>query len=44
MYKQPDLDGLSARGDHRKLGAHSRQESAQRARAIGLLTAPSRRP
>jgi LuxR family transcriptional regulator, maltose regulon positive regulatory protein len=29
---------------YRKLGAHSRQEAVQRARAIGLLTAPSRRP
>ena len=29
---------------YRKLGAHSRREAVQRARAIGLLTAPSRRP
>ena len=29
---------------YRKLGAHSRQEAVQRARTIGLLTAPSRRP
>jgi DNA-binding CsgD family transcriptional regulator len=29
---------------YRKLGAHSRREAAQRARAIGLLTAPSRTP
>jgi LuxR family maltose regulon positive regulatory protein len=28
---------------YRKLGAHSRQEAVQRARAIGLLTASSRR-
>jgi hypothetical protein len=26
---------------HRKLGAHSRSEAVQRARAIGLLTGPS---
>jgi DNA-binding CsgD family transcriptional regulator len=29
---------------YRKLGAHSRHEAVQRARAIGLLTASSRRP
>jgi DNA-binding CsgD family transcriptional regulator len=29
---------------YRKLGAHSRREAVQRARAIGLLTAPARRP
>ena len=29
---------------YQKLGAHSRQEAVQRARAIGLLTASSRRP
>ena len=29
---------------YRKLGAHSRREAVQRARAIGLLTASSRRP
>jgi LuxR family maltose regulon positive regulatory protein len=29
---------------YRKLGAHSRREAVQRARAIGLLTAPSGRP
>jgi LuxR family transcriptional regulator, maltose regulon positive regulatory protein len=29
---------------YRKLGAHSRQEAVQRARAIGLLTGSSRRP
>jgi LuxR family transcriptional regulator, maltose regulon positive regulatory protein len=29
---------------YRKLGAHSRGEAVQRARAIGLLTASSRRP
>jgi DNA-binding CsgD family transcriptional regulator len=29
---------------YRKLGAHSRQEAVQRARAIGLLTASYRRP
>jgi LuxR family transcriptional regulator, maltose regulon positive regulatory protein len=29
---------------YRKLGAHSRREAVQRARAIGLLTAPSRTP
>jgi LuxR family maltose regulon positive regulatory protein len=29
---------------YRKLGAHSRREAVQRARAIGLLAAPSRRP
>jgi LuxR family transcriptional regulator, maltose regulon positive regulatory protein len=29
---------------YRKLGAHSRREAVQRARAIGLLTRPSRRP
>jgi LuxR family maltose regulon positive regulatory protein len=29
---------------YRKLGAHSRHEAVQRARAIGLLTAPSRGP
>jgi LuxR family transcriptional regulator, maltose regulon positive regulatory protein len=29
---------------YRKLGAHSRTEAVQRARAIGLLTASSRRP
>lgn len=28
---------------YRKLGAHSRREAVQRARAIGLLTAPARR-
>ena len=29
---------------YRKLGAHSRREAVQRARAIGLLTAPARLP
>jgi LuxR family maltose regulon positive regulatory protein len=29
---------------YRKLGAHSRREAVQRARAIGLLTAAARRP
>ena len=29
---------------YRKLGVHSRREAVQRARAIGLLTAPSRKP
>jgi DNA-binding CsgD family transcriptional regulator len=29
---------------YRKLGAHSRHEAVQRARAVGLLTASSRRP
>jgi LuxR family transcriptional regulator, maltose regulon positive regulatory protein len=29
---------------YRKLGAHSRHDAVQRARAIGLLTASSRRP
>jgi Bacterial regulatory proteins, luxR family len=29
---------------YRKLGVHSRREAVQRARAIGLLTGPSRRP
>ena len=29
---------------YRMLGAHSRREAVQRARAIGLLTAPARRP
>jgi LuxR family transcriptional regulator, maltose regulon positive regulatory protein len=29
---------------YRKLGVHSRREAVQRARAVGLLTAPSRRP
>jgi LuxR family transcriptional regulator, maltose regulon positive regulatory protein len=29
---------------YRKLGAHTRREAVQRARAIGLLTAPSRTP
>jgi DNA-binding CsgD family transcriptional regulator len=29
---------------YRKLGAHSRQEAVQCARAVGLLTGPSRRP
>jgi Bacterial regulatory proteins, luxR family len=29
---------------YRKLGAHTRREAVQRARAIGLLTAPARRP
>jgi len=29
---------------YRKLGVHTRREAVQRARAIGLLTAPSRRP
>ena len=29
---------------YQKLGAHSRQEAVRRARAIGLLTASSRRP
>jgi LuxR family maltose regulon positive regulatory protein len=29
---------------YRKLGAHSRNEAVQRARAIGLLTASSRQP
>jgi DNA-binding CsgD family transcriptional regulator len=29
---------------YRKLGAHNRREAVQHARAIGLLTAPARRP
>jgi hypothetical protein len=29
---------------HRKLGAHSRGEAVQRARAVGLLTGPFGRP
>jgi len=29
---------------YRKLGAHTREEAVQRARATGLLAAPSRRP
>jgi DNA-binding CsgD family transcriptional regulator len=29
---------------YRKLGAHNRREAVQRARAIGLLAAPSRKP
>jgi LuxR family transcriptional regulator, maltose regulon positive regulatory protein len=39
----PNTVKTHQRHPYRKLGAHSRQEAVQRARAIGLLAAPGRR-
>jgi LuxR family transcriptional regulator, maltose regulon positive regulatory protein len=44
LFLSPNTVKTHLRHLYRKLGAHSRQEAVQRARAIGLLAAPSRRP
>jgi|HubBroStandDraft_1064217.scaffolds.fasta_scaffold03244_6 LuxR family transcriptional regulator, maltose regulon positive regulatory protein len=44
LFLSPNTVKTHVRHVYRKLGAHSRQEAVQRARAIGLLTASSRRP
>jgi LuxR family transcriptional regulator, maltose regulon positive regulatory protein len=43
LYLSANTVKTHVRHLYRKLGAHSRQEAVQRARAIGLLTASSRR-
>jgi LuxR family transcriptional regulator, maltose regulon positive regulatory protein len=44
LYLSPNTVKTHLQHLYRKLGAHSRREAVQRARAIGLLTASSRRP
>jgi LuxR family transcriptional regulator, maltose regulon positive regulatory protein len=43
LYLSPNTVKTHLQHLYRKLGAHSRQEAVQRAQAIGLLTASSRR-
>jgi DNA-binding CsgD family transcriptional regulator len=43
LYLSPNAVKTHLQHLYRKLGAHSRQEAVQRAQAIGLLTASSRR-
>jgi LuxR family maltose regulon positive regulatory protein len=44
LYLSANTVKTHLRHVYRKLGAHSRQEAVQRARAVGLLTGSSRRP
>jgi LuxR family maltose regulon positive regulatory protein len=44
LFLSPNTVKTHLRHLYRKLGAHSRREAVQCARAIGLLTVSSRRP